>query len=341
MPGTAAYDMRTQDAVPNELEIIPDGSGSRHGSIADQRGNLASPGGMPIPKTVVEKVDPASPSHGDVPGTAAHATRKADAVPDAILKAPEQQKAFGSETRGDSTGPEVPIPRTVVTRVDSEPAHGETLGTDAFNARQNDAKPDLIEKKTDHSSKSNIACSMLSSEPMTRSELPTNSMSRLSPSKPRRMKPPAAGASPIAADGGFGPMDDDESEDESADTDDVEADDDTGPQADEGIGDEFDEFESGAENEDFGDFDDGFQQASASDEEGREIEPPPPTIQALPPLASSFVSKINATNEIVSFHFECIVLANLKLIILCPQASSRFQRTRYSRRLNRSHQSLP
>ncbi|KAK3173739.1 hypothetical protein OEA41_007071 [Lepraria neglecta] len=263
VPGTAAYNMRMQDAVPDELEVIPEGSGSRPSSRADQQANLASPGGMPIPKTVVEKVDPAAPSHGDVPGTAAHAIRKADAVPDAILKAPENQKISGSESVGDGITPEIPIPRTVVTRVDSEPAHGEVPDIDAFSIRQGDAEPDVVEKKGDVSS-----------------------------------------ASPIAADGGFGPMDDEESEDESAGTDNNEANDDIDAKADEGFGDDFDDFEAGAENEDFGDFDDGFQQASASDEEGEETEPPAPSIQSLPPSTSLFplldFSELDALDDIIA-----------------------------------------
>lgn len=318
MPGTAAYNMRIQDAVPDELEVIPEGSGSRPSSRADQQANLASPGGMPIPKTVVEKVDPASPSHGDVPGTAAHAIRKADAVPDAILKVPGNQKISGIESVGDGITPEIPIPRTVVTRVDSEPAHGEVPGTDAFNFRQGDAEPDVIEKKGDVSSKSKNSCSVLSSEPMTRSEIPTNSISRSKPSKSKQVKHPLAGVSPIAADGGFGPMDDEESEDESAGRDHNEANDDIDAKADEGFGDDLDDFEAGAENEDFGDFDDGFQQASASDEEGEETEPPAPSIQSLPPSKSPFVSKTNEINKLVPFHLDFIARNTSKADNIVP-----------------------
>jgi hypothetical protein len=56
-----------------------------------------TPGGTPIPMTVVEKVDPEEPSHGDIPGTIAHKVRAADAVPDVILKAPQppQRKSEG------------------------------------------------------------------------------------------------------------------------------------------------------------------------------------------------------------------------------------------------------
>lgn len=91
MPGTPAYQLRTQDAVPDEIEVVPDGQRSRSTSRvseADRPMSPMSPGGMPIPKTIVEKVDPEEASHGEVPGTAAFEKRMADAVPDEILKSP-------------------------------------------------------------------------------------------------------------------------------------------------------------------------------------------------------------------------------------------------------------
>lgn len=92
VPGTAAYDKRTQDAVPDELEIIPEGEGRKSPSDAQTRRKRSTTGNS-IPKTVVEKLDPDSPSHGEVPGTHAHAIRQADAEPDEILKAPEPASA--------------------------------------------------------------------------------------------------------------------------------------------------------------------------------------------------------------------------------------------------------
>ncbi|KAK4911194.1 hypothetical protein LTR66_017380, partial [Elasticomyces elasticus] len=89
VPGTPAYSVRAQDAVPDEIEIVPEGKRSRSHSHLSQDDRPSTPGGTPIPKTVVEKVDPDRPSHGDVPGTAAHEMRLADAEPDVILKAPE------------------------------------------------------------------------------------------------------------------------------------------------------------------------------------------------------------------------------------------------------------
>lgn len=78
--------MRMQDAVPDELEIIPDGEKSKHASgVASQN---SSPAGVsiPVPKTVVQAVDPISPGHGDAPRIIARSTHKADAVPDVVVQ---------------------------------------------------------------------------------------------------------------------------------------------------------------------------------------------------------------------------------------------------------------
>jgi hypothetical protein len=69
--------------------VVPEGTRSRSASKLSLSDRPITPGGTPIPKTVVEKVDPDEPSHGDVPGTHAFEVRAADAVPDVILKAPQ------------------------------------------------------------------------------------------------------------------------------------------------------------------------------------------------------------------------------------------------------------
>ena len=100
VPGTEAYAKRVADAVPDEVEIVPEGkpSRSRSASTRSRSHSLAfgtespfsiSPGGTPIPKTVVERLDD-RPAHGEVPGTEAHRIRQADAIPDIVLKAPEE-----------------------------------------------------------------------------------------------------------------------------------------------------------------------------------------------------------------------------------------------------------
>lgn len=92
VPGTAAYKIRTQDAVPDEIEVIPEGLRSRSASHLREDDRPLTPGGTPIPKTVVEKVDPSQPGHGDVPGTAAYEMRTADAKPDEVITSPVQTR---------------------------------------------------------------------------------------------------------------------------------------------------------------------------------------------------------------------------------------------------------
>lgn len=111
-----------------------------------------------IPKTVVQKVASESPSHGDVPGTAAYLTHMADAVPDLIVQVPENGEKPTSKLASRSKSNEVPIPTTVVTKVDSKPSHGEVSGTDAFDIRKADADPDEIDTKGDVSSKLFSSC---------------------------------------------------------------------------------------------------------------------------------------------------------------------------------------
>lgn len=89
VPGTAAYKLRTKDAVPDEVEIVPDGQRSRSSSWLRPEDRPSTPGGTPVPRIVAEKIDPTKPAYGDVPGTAAYELRKADARPDEIVRSPD------------------------------------------------------------------------------------------------------------------------------------------------------------------------------------------------------------------------------------------------------------
>ena len=89
VPGTDAYNKRVQDAVPDEVEVVPEGARSRSASRVSVQDRPFTPGGSPVPRTVVEKLDPDTPSYGDIPGTHAHKVRAADAVPDVVLKVPQ------------------------------------------------------------------------------------------------------------------------------------------------------------------------------------------------------------------------------------------------------------
>lgn len=97
----------------------------------------------------MEKVDPSSPSHGEVPGTLAHEKRAADAVPDMVVKAGRLRSATGTRSRAGSTPGDLPIPTTRVERIDFAPSHGEVPGTLAHEKRAADAVPDIMEEVSD------------------------------------------------------------------------------------------------------------------------------------------------------------------------------------------------
>jgi hypothetical protein len=137
--------MRRQDAVPDELEIVPEGRLSKRNSSSSLQPPL-SPGGTPIPLTVVEKVDPASPSHGEVPGTAAYEQRQADAAPDVVLKASDSNVAQSfSPSKSPNAASPGSIPETIVTRADSIPRLDEEPGTGLKGPRLNDVMPGVKE----------------------------------------------------------------------------------------------------------------------------------------------------------------------------------------------------
>ncbi len=79
VPGTEAYRMREGDAEPDEIAIIPD---SRKKSSSDDEAQSLTPGGMPVPKTVVEEAPDSEGSH-----THPEKRHRSDPPPDLVLKA--------------------------------------------------------------------------------------------------------------------------------------------------------------------------------------------------------------------------------------------------------------
>ncbi|KAF2622981.1 hypothetical protein BU25DRAFT_350991 [Macroventuria anomochaeta] len=138
VPGTAAYKMRTQDAVPDEVEIVPDGQRSRSTSRVSASDRPLTPGGTPIPKTVVEKIDPDQPGHGDVPGTLAHQQRLADAAPDVIVKAPEPPKRDNLEGSPTASIDRSPIDDDTDSADDTAPLEADDFPEDTQD-QTNDA----------------------------------------------------------------------------------------------------------------------------------------------------------------------------------------------------------
>lgn len=149
VPGTSAYDKRTLDAVPDEVEIVPEGSRSRSSSRVAEP---TSPGGTPIPRTMVVRVDE-SPSYGEVPGTEAYDKRKADAVPDLVLKTHGDEQTPSELHTEDS---DQSVPETRLFRVDSLPKEPGSPGLHAHRRSPSDALPDVIETVHDTTGKPDI-----------------------------------------------------------------------------------------------------------------------------------------------------------------------------------------
>lgn len=130
-----------------------------------------------------------------------------------------------------------------------------------------------------------LPCLILSSERLTESGNENRSLR----SGQQSRSSVADTASPIAADGGFGPMVSDDSDEEESDD---PVDRDGGRESaqtdkEEGFGDDFDDFEAGADDDDFGDFDEGI---ASQHEEISHSELKVPSIQSLAPIESPFVS---------------------------------------------------
>lgn len=234
VPGTEAYHTRENDAEPDEIAVIPNTNEAEAKPL-----RVSTPGGQPIPTTVVEKIDPSSPSHGEVPGTPAHDKHAADAVPDMVVRAGSRSPSISTRSRAPSTPGDLPIPVTRIEKVDSAPRHGEVPGTQAYDMRKEDAEPDFVEQVADLPGKLDL--SLYTSERLT-GPGPTSHGARSSTISYSRRKSSAASKKTLAND-----------YNEKADGFD-----------DDGFGDDFDDFEEGEDDADFGDFDDGFHDINAA-----------------------------------------------------------------------------
>ena len=151
VPGTRAYELREYDAVPDEIEVIPEGSRSRSSTVGQPQRPL-TPEGSPIPRTIVEKVDADEPSHGEIPGTEAYEKRKADAVPDIVTtasdsdaKSPSHSPELNERGLNEGISTDTDIPETVLQRVDTLPNEDTGSSPRAHQRRPSDALPDVTE----------------------------------------------------------------------------------------------------------------------------------------------------------------------------------------------------
>ncbi|KAL2180437.1 uncharacterized protein P884DRAFT_267200 [Thermothelomyces heterothallicus CBS 202.75] len=102
VPGTQAYRLREEDAAPDEIAIIPDADAAPE---PEQIPRSPTPGGYPVPKTVVEE---APDAEGSVTHPENRQRRKSDAHPDLVVK------ADGTVEQGRAaTDPPLPSPSSL------------------------------------------------------------------------------------------------------------------------------------------------------------------------------------------------------------------------------------
>lgn len=157
VPGTSAYDKRGEDSVPDEIEVIPEGSRSRSQSMAESQNRPANPEEPPVPRTMVERVEPERPSHGDIPGTTAYEQRKADAVPDLVMTAAESGgTSEPSPESSDGSGTSTAVPEMLVSQVESTPDEKTESRPHAHRRRASGALPDSTEVVPDAPGKPHV-----------------------------------------------------------------------------------------------------------------------------------------------------------------------------------------
>lgn len=101
VPGTAAYTLREGDAEPDEIAIIPDPEDPSAQTSSESEGNehSSTPGGRPIPKTVVEETPD---GEGSVTHPENRQRRLSDARPDVVVKADGKVEENGAANGTDA-----------------------------------------------------------------------------------------------------------------------------------------------------------------------------------------------------------------------------------------------
>lgn len=131
VPGTDAYEKRTEDARPDEVAFVEEDEGMLQPATTQADKS--------IPKTVLEEIPP-SPARSR--RNTIQKLHPVDAQPDVVLQIPDSGSA--SPTTDSAGG--LPLPTTKVEKVDSEPSPEEVPGTDVYEKGTADAIPNAVEK---------------------------------------------------------------------------------------------------------------------------------------------------------------------------------------------------
>ncbi|KAK3395865.1 hypothetical protein B0T20DRAFT_47398 [Sordaria brevicollis] len=146
VPGTQAYAMREGDAKPDEFAIIPDPDAKLSTEDHDER-RPSTPGGRPIPKTVVEETPD---SAGAVTHPEVEARHRVDSPPDILVKANGQkiEHEKGGDNDDTSIPPALKSPASVHSRDSSSPVLDQPSEVPSLG-------PSLLEKKEGTNEESN------------------------------------------------------------------------------------------------------------------------------------------------------------------------------------------
>ncbi|ROW10990.1 hypothetical protein VMCG_01239 [Cytospora schulzeri] len=123
VPGTEAYKMRQEDAEPDEIAVVPEEK-----KKGDEEKDAAplTPGGQPIPRTVVEETSGNSEAQS-------HPEKKytADAPPDLVLKPDgSEEEQEGTDVQEEPISPTLSSPESGHSRRNSSPEMANTDGAD-------------------------------------------------------------------------------------------------------------------------------------------------------------------------------------------------------------------
>jgi hypothetical protein len=140
--------MRMQDAVPDELEIIPDGQESKRASKLSPQEKSPTAAALPIPKTVVQEVVPSSPSHREVRGTPAHSLHKSDAVPDVVVQVTDPDVNPFSEAESEGISTRGPTPATGTADLNTGLGTQQDMGEGGSNTRRRNEDPDSSQEQS-------------------------------------------------------------------------------------------------------------------------------------------------------------------------------------------------
>lgn len=146
---------------------------------------------------------------------------------------------------------------------------------------------------------------------MTESGLPTSFINRSAFAQTRQQESPIKDSFPIAADGGFGPMNDENSKDKPDDPKE-NSNSNTVVREMEDFGEDFDDFEAEAVDEDFGDFDEVSQESSYPVNEN-EPEPQTSASSGQAPFSPKFPFVSSSTGRHECFLYSCTSLPSQPL----------------------------